>query len=364
MSLKEDKMEVVEESQGVDTNLYSRQLYVMGFDAQRKMAASDVLLVGLNGLGVEIAKNVILAGVRSVTLLDDAPVQPVDLASQFYCTEADVGKSRAEVSAPKLSELNPYVPIRVATGPLTNELASAFRVVVLIDVPVSLQRDIADYCHDHEIYVIIADVYGVFGNVFCDFGSAFSVCDVDGEAVASCLVASITQDCPALVHALEETRHHLSTGDIIEINGLTGMEELNGRQFKVTVKNPNSFEIDEDTSSMSAYKVGGYVKEVKQPTVLSFSKFSDSLINPGEFICDFMKIDRAGPLHFGFRFYNCFSGTYIALSCNLDLCVSHSQGFERIHTALSRTSASETRKSGRCRICVPYCYGVEFPSEC
>jgi ubiquitin-activating enzyme E1 len=38
----------------IDESLYSRQLYVMGREGQARMATSDVLLVGLNGLGVEI----------------------------------------------------------------------------------------------------------------------------------------------------------------------------------------------------------------------------------------------------------------------------------------------------------------------
>jgi len=54
----------------VDEGLYSRQLYVFGHEAQQKMQQSNVLLIGLGGLGVEFAKNVILAGVKSVTLFD------------------------------------------------------------------------------------------------------------------------------------------------------------------------------------------------------------------------------------------------------------------------------------------------------
>ena len=34
----------------IDESLYSRQLYVMGHDAMRKMARSDVLIVGMNGM--------------------------------------------------------------------------------------------------------------------------------------------------------------------------------------------------------------------------------------------------------------------------------------------------------------------------
>lgn len=56
----------------IDESLYSRQLYVLGADAMRRMASSDILLSGLNGIGVEIAKNVILGGVKSITLHDKA----------------------------------------------------------------------------------------------------------------------------------------------------------------------------------------------------------------------------------------------------------------------------------------------------
>jgi len=88
------------------------QLYVMGREAQRRMASSDVLIVGLNGLGVEVAKNVILAGVKSVTLHDTNPTSWSDLAAQFYLSEADIGKPRAAACVTKLAELNRYVKVK------------------------------------------------------------------------------------------------------------------------------------------------------------------------------------------------------------------------------------------------------------
>lgn len=38
----------------IDEGLYSRQLYVLGHEAMKKMANSNVLVVGMKGLGVEI----------------------------------------------------------------------------------------------------------------------------------------------------------------------------------------------------------------------------------------------------------------------------------------------------------------------
>ena len=38
----------------IDESLYSRQLYVLGHEAMKRMGASHVLVAGLRGLGVEI----------------------------------------------------------------------------------------------------------------------------------------------------------------------------------------------------------------------------------------------------------------------------------------------------------------------
>ena len=52
----------------------------------------------MNGLGVEVAKNVVLAGVKSVTLHDDKPTELGDLGAQFFLRESDVGQPRAAVT--------------------------------------------------------------------------------------------------------------------------------------------------------------------------------------------------------------------------------------------------------------------------
>ena len=42
----------------IDESLYSRQLYVLGHEAMKRMSASHILIAGLRGLGVEIGKSV------------------------------------------------------------------------------------------------------------------------------------------------------------------------------------------------------------------------------------------------------------------------------------------------------------------
>ncbi len=122
----------------IDESLYSRQLYVMGHEAQKKMGVSKVLLIGLNGLGVEIAKNVILAGVHSLTLVDETLTTHMDLSAQFYLTEEDIGKPRAESCVVKLAELNPYVRVGSFSGELNESFVASFTVREAIEKCIEL----------------------------------------------------------------------------------------------------------------------------------------------------------------------------------------------------------------------------------
>jgi ubiquitin-activating enzyme E1 len=76
----------------------------------------QILIYGLSGLGAEIAKNVILSGVKSVRLHDDRETSFGDLSSQFYLSEADIGKNRAMACLDKLKELNNYVETTASEG--------------------------------------------------------------------------------------------------------------------------------------------------------------------------------------------------------------------------------------------------------
>ena len=44
-----------------DTNLYSRQIRTFGIDTMLKLKNLKVLILGMRGLGIEIAKNIILS---------------------------------------------------------------------------------------------------------------------------------------------------------------------------------------------------------------------------------------------------------------------------------------------------------------
>lgn len=199
----------------IDESLYSRQLYVLGHDAMRRMASSDVLISGLGGLGVEVAKNVILGGVKSVTLHDQQNCSLADLSSQFYLSEASVGQNRALVSYEQLAELNHYVPTTAYTGELTEEFLRKFSVVVLTGATRAEQERVAAITHANNIALVIADTRGLFSQVFCDFGPEFTVVDVTGENPVSAMIADISSEQASVVTCLDDTRHGLEDGDYV-----------------------------------------------------------------------------------------------------------------------------------------------------
>ena len=248
------------------------------------------------------AKNIALAGVKSLTLFDPVPAAMSDLSSQFFLHPEDVGKPRAEVTAERVAELNAYTPVSVYEGKtLTADLSrlKRFQVVVLTGTPLQDQVTIADYCHDNGIYVVIADIYGLFGSIFTDFGNEFACVDPTGESPVSGIVADIDSD--GLVSALDETRHGLEDGDFVTFSELQGMEKLNDAEpRKITVKGPYTFSIG-DVSGLGQYKRGGLYTQVKMPKIISFQSLSEQLKKPELLMSDFAKFDRPQQLHLGFQ---------------------------------------------------------------
>ncbi|MCJ1257809.1 E1 ubiquitin-activating protein [Lignoscripta atroalba] len=292
----------------IDESLYSRQLYVLGHEAMKRMGSSHVLIAGLRGLGAEIAKNIALAGVKSLTLFDPAPATISDLSSQFFLHPDDVGKPRAAVTAPRVAELNAYTPVSEhPSQSLTSDLSqlSRYQVVVLTSTPLKDQLAISDYCHQNGIFLVITDTYGLFGSIFTDFGKDFTVSDPTGENPASGIVAAIDTD--GLVSALDETRHGLEDGDYVTFTELQGMEALNNSDpRKVTVKGPYTFSIG-DVSGLGQYKRGGLYTQVKMPKFINFQPLAEQLKKPELLISDFAKFERPQQLHIGFQALQAFA---------------------------------------------------------
>lgn len=90
----------------------------------------------MRGLATEVAKNIVLAGIGSLTILDSDVVVPSDLGAQFFLRESDIGKNRAESSVERVRELNPSVEVTAETRHVSScdqAFIEQFDVVCLVD---------------------------------------------------------------------------------------------------------------------------------------------------------------------------------------------------------------------------------------
>lgn len=154
-----------------EAELYDRQIRLWGLESQKRIRTSRILICGLNGLGAEIAKNIILSGVKSVTLLDDKLVSEIDFCSQFLAPHESIGLNRAEASLFRAQALNPMVEIIVDkenVSEKSDEYFHRFDVVVLIEVPTSISIRVNNICRLHGIKFFAGDVWGMNGFAFTD----------------------------------------------------------------------------------------------------------------------------------------------------------------------------------------------------
>lgn len=94
---------------------YSRQIVAYGKEMQEKLMKMKYLIYGCRGLGVEVAKHLILNGVDTVHLYDPTKAELRDLASNYFITPEQVADemSRASASLEKLQILNNHVKVNV-----------------------------------------------------------------------------------------------------------------------------------------------------------------------------------------------------------------------------------------------------------
>jgi len=115
---------------------YDRQITLpdFGLEGQQKIKAASVLIVGCGGLGCPSAQFLAAAGVGRIGLVDYDTVSPSNLHRQVLYTHGDIGRSKVEVAAERLSAMNPFIqidtfPVRLS-GDNIQSIISDFDIIL------------------------------------------------------------------------------------------------------------------------------------------------------------------------------------------------------------------------------------------
>nr|KMM66977.1 SUMO1 activating enzyme subunit 1 [Coccidioides posadasii RMSCC 3488] len=154
--------------------LYDRQIRLWGVKAQEKIRTAKILLVSLKALGNEIAKNLVLAGIGSLTLLDNETVREEDLGAQFFISEDNIGQNRAEAAAPRIRQMNPRVQLHVDTEDVKSkppEFFATFDITIATDLDFDTFATVNAACRVANRPSYMAGLHGFYGFIFADLVS-------------------------------------------------------------------------------------------------------------------------------------------------------------------------------------------------
>lgn len=170
----------------------------------------------------------------------------------------------------------PSVPIPHDHAELEKEpwLFKSMDVIILTEADFATAVAVNEYCRANNKKFILAQLAGVFGRVFNDFGESFEVMDKNGEELIDTIIKSISNDERGLVELLGNQKHKFEDGDEVLISGVEGMklkegekhddaevksDSINDTIHKVLTVSPYSFKIG-DTRKFTPYEAKGLAK--------------------------------------------------------------------------------------------------------
>jgi adenylyltransferase/sulfurtransferase len=151
---------------------YHRQTILPDFgpDAEKALASSHVMIVGLGALGCPAADLLARAGVGTLSLVDRDLVELTNLQRQTLYSERDIGKPKAEAAAARLREVNRSIRVDAlvedfSPGNADALLAAYPRPNVVLDCTDNFQTRylINDACVKHGVPLVYGGAVGTQG---------------------------------------------------------------------------------------------------------------------------------------------------------------------------------------------------------
>lgn len=307
----------------IDESLYSRQMYVYG-ESMKKICDAKVLLLNPMALGVEVAKNLILSGIKQLDIIGHGEVvDELQYGVNMYVSKEDIGKNLSDVVVPKLKELNPYVSVNVISSVSIDQLKQ-YQAIVVLDKTYDKQFDLNNVAHKLGIPYISGNTYGLTGVVFSDFGEKFPVHDATGEnvnevSIGRAYIQSSDKGDLWLVETGEP--HNMSDGDHLTLHNT--QQDITKGPYKIvnttrskdgSVHTLQITELDGVESSKSfeptLFNKYGELKEVKQTQYLSFKTLKESCKTPDYASVFYEQMERQETLHATYQMFSAFYEKY------------------------------------------------------
>ena len=270
----------IESKDNIDHDKWSRQIRAYGIEITKILSNLKLLIIGLRGFGLEVAKNIILSNPNQVSIFDNEICKINDLGSNYFLTDNDVfnRKRRDEACIKKLSELNPSTKIVIEDNYLSK--IKEFDVVLITQIMNSnIIHKINKICHDNNKGFIYAASLGLMGFAFSDFGSKHLILDKTGREKGKFYISNIIKgEKGKITIDFSQTNKRLKQKGYLTFKQVEGMVELNSsepRFYEANSDNSNEFFIG-DLSNFSEYTGGGIAEEFSYPTEMEYKTLEEN----------------------------------------------------------------------------------------
>lgn len=232
------------------SDLYQRQITLIGEAAFKKIRNSRILVIGAGGLGCPALQYLASSGAGEIGILDFDIVSASNLQRQILFEINDIGRKKVEVAAEKLKKLAPFCELRIYPDRLdeanADEVISHFDVILDCTDNFHTKFLIHDACFKNGKVLIQASVYQFEGQLqLFDFRRRLGPClrclwplePLDG-CTATCAEAGVIGPLLGVIGSMQAMealkliigKEHINNGETLFVDLMS--REFDVRRFK------------------------------------------------------------------------------------------------------------------------------------
>ena len=278
----------------------SRTILAIGEDALKNVQNGSIAIFGMNAIGTEIAKSLLLFGCNKLIFADERVITEKDVKSNFYVSENDIGKPRSSIIAENLQKLNKNCKIILKKTLEINEIVNEAQVLCFCQ-PLGFDEIVHydEFCRENGKGFIYVDEFSFASFIFQDFGAGYEVKNRYGKQPTVLKIRNVTRSNPGEITFVGKTKPYLGETMKVKISGVESMKELNECGI-VTIKTKDFRSHIIDTTSFSEYDSEhptGFIEEIIPTETVDFKKYKEC-VESGSFASCFMDNRHKSVLEF------------------------------------------------------------------
>ena len=268
----------------INSDLYSRQISIYGIENMEKIGQLKAFIFGLKGIGIEIAKNLLLSGVKYIEIFDDNKCDLRDMGSNFYISNDDINKRRDEACISKLKQLNNYANLLIYNGNNIANDVKNFNLIIITEImDLDTLFEINKNCRKNKIGFIYTLCLGLACSIFVDFGENHIIKSRDDSPKELFFIKKIIKEKGKFIFLIDNSDGENHNNFEYGLFKKFGNEKLDGNIKKIHFISKEKIEIEEDTNidfDIGKYNGGGIIEEIEIPEKKNYESLEQKFEEP------------------------------------------------------------------------------------